>query len=245
MWDLASRRELTRLLGASDGVITAAFSPDGTRVVAVGRDSTVRVWDRGGTLRLALAGHTGVTWHAEFSHDGRRILTSADDGSARIWDAETGMPLAVLEGHGAAVLRARFSPDDAQVVTSSYDGTVVAWHWPAAALASGTRASDPIARLMVVDAIAWIAIACSARTRVWNAAGADLAPRISPARTSPPRDGPRDARERDPSYRCSKCLGPRARRDHVIRPILAIAAGADRVAVVDATHRRVRRIDRR
>ncbi|HEX9105297.1 MAG TPA: WD40 repeat domain-containing protein, partial [Polyangia bacterium] len=128
VWDVASRRMLTLLRGASEELLQASFSPDGARVVAASHDGTARVWDlASGQLQLTLTGHHGGLWSAAFDGTGTRILTSADDGSARLWDATNGLPLAVLEGHDKPVLRPRFSPDGAHVATVSYDGTAAIW----------------------------------------------------------------------------------------------------------------------
>src|SRR5262249_39828320 len=45
IWDLATGTEITKLEGHGFVELSAAFSPDGTRVVSGSMDQTVRLWD--------------------------------------------------------------------------------------------------------------------------------------------------------------------------------------------------------
>jgi WD40 repeat protein len=83
----ATGKELKRLTSTS--LHSAAFSPDGKRLVSGGYlDSTVRVWDAetGRELRKC-EGHTGAVLSVTFFPDGKRIASASADGSARIWRA--------------------------------------------------------------------------------------------------------------------------------------------------------------
>jgi WD40 repeat protein len=58
------------LSGHTDVVRSAAFSPDGRRIVTASDDQTARLWDAGTGKEIALlSGHTYIVRSAAFSLD--------------------------------------------------------------------------------------------------------------------------------------------------------------------------------
>ena len=94
--------------------MSAAFSPDGKRIVTASWDKTARLWDTetGKPIGEPLKGHEGAMYSAAFSPDGKRIVTASADKTARLWDAETGKPIGEpLKGHdGCSGLARRSAP---------------------------------------------------------------------------------------------------------------------------------------
>ena len=77
-YNRAPWRTVRVLEGHSGAVNSAAFSPDGKRIVTASADYTARVWDAAGGESLAvLEGHSGYVWYTEFSPDGMRIVTAS------------------------------------------------------------------------------------------------------------------------------------------------------------------------
>jgi WD40 repeat protein len=69
-----------------DIVISAVFSPDGSKILTASGDNTARVWDAatGRALSEPLQ-HEDIVISAVFSPDGSKILTASKDNTARVW----------------------------------------------------------------------------------------------------------------------------------------------------------------
>eukprot|EP01043_Picozoa_sp_COSAG02_P033365 COSAG02_NODE_2273_length_9263_cov_10.296377_1_plen_780_part_10 len=117
-----------QLMGHSDDVNSASFSPDGTKVVSGSHDQTVRIWDAvTGECEQTLQGHSSHVTSASFSPDGTKVVSGSHDRTVRIWDAVTGECEQTLQGHSSYVRSASFSPDGTKVVSGSHDQTVRIW----------------------------------------------------------------------------------------------------------------------
>ncbi|MBO0754991.1 MAG: TIR domain-containing protein, partial [Bradyrhizobiaceae bacterium] len=103
-----------------ESLISAAFSPDGMRIVTASSDNTARIWDAANGKEIkVLRGHDGAVLSAAFSPDGTRIVTASKDKTARIWNVATGNVIKVLRGHEGDVISAAFSQDGTRIVTAS------------------------------------------------------------------------------------------------------------------------------
>jgi eukaryotic-like serine/threonine-protein kinase len=124
----AADAQIGVLSGHRDSVHSAAYSPDGTRIVTASMDKTVRIWDaRTGAQLAVLSGHSDGVNSVAYSPDGKHILKASTDKTARIWDARTGTALIVLSGHGASIKSAEYSRDGTHIVTASFDKTARIW----------------------------------------------------------------------------------------------------------------------
>ncbi|MFP3042600.1 caspase family protein [Treponema primitia] len=131
-WDAATGRKLRELSGHTEGVSSAAYSPDGKRIASanaefIGRDHSIKIWDlEGGREILSLTGHTGGVNAIAWSPDGKRIVSGSADRTIRVWDAQTGQELGTLARGVLPVDRAAYSPDGKRII-SEIDGYIKIW----------------------------------------------------------------------------------------------------------------------
>jgi WD40 repeat protein len=124
--DLNTGERLCALKGHRGRVYSAAYSPDGSRIVTAGRDRTARVWDaRTGRSLFVLRRHAGSVYEAGFSPDGSRIVTVASS-SGRVWDARTGELLTVLNPNRGTLYRAVFCSGGRRVLVAR-PGLCILW----------------------------------------------------------------------------------------------------------------------
>jgi hypothetical protein len=128
LWDTDTGREGSIVGDATiSGVMGAAFSPDGSRLVTVNvYDAAIRVqWLRAkqtGETGGAFTLNTATARNVAFSPDGRRIL-SESDGTAKLWDAATGRDLLTLRTPG--ITKCQFSLDGHAIISARADGTLI------------------------------------------------------------------------------------------------------------------------
>ena len=122
------KKTRVELSGHKREINSAAFSPDGTRIVTASWDKTARIWNaQSGEQIATLAGHKKAVYSAAFSPDGTRIVTASRDNTARVWNAQSGAMLVTLAGHEDYIYFAAFSPDGTRIVTTSEDTTARVW----------------------------------------------------------------------------------------------------------------------
>lgn len=141
----------------NQGILSAAFSADGRRVVTGGDDNFAFVWsiDVDPQQKLTakvthqLLGHTAAVNSVALAAG--RILTGSADGSAKLWDVRSETPAAngeqpakagvapeetiaqgkeimTLQGHDEGVTSVQFSsPDGREILTGSRDGRAIIW----------------------------------------------------------------------------------------------------------------------
>jgi len=136
-------------MGHTGGILSAAFSPNGQRIVTGSVDQTGKVWDAvNGKELFTLNGHRSWVPCVAFSPDGRRIATGSADQTAKVWNADNGKEELSLTGHRDWIGSVAFSPDGQRIVTGSGDQTAKVWD-----AASGRELLTLLGHSAVVNAV--------------------------------------------------------------------------------------------
>ena len=115
-----------RLVGMSERIQSAVFSPDGTRLAVAGgspgRLGELQVWSVGSeTLQLSLPVTYDTIYGASWSADNRYIAFGCSDNTVRVVEAKTGRQVLFNGAHNDWVLDTTFSIQGDHVVSVSRD----------------------------------------------------------------------------------------------------------------------------
>src|SRR5213078_214730 len=104
------------------------YSPDGTRLAALGFDGAVQVWDLKAGVWVGLADSpVGDVAGVAFPGPDRAVAWAMDGLAVALWEVPSGKRLHLPEGHTRAVTSVLFSADGRTVWTAGADHTVAGW----------------------------------------------------------------------------------------------------------------------
>ncbi len=101
-----------------------AFDRTGHRLVTVGNNGTVQLWQ---FLRTAFT-HVGAVTDVAFDPSGQTLASVSADHAVRLWDVKQGDLLHEFSGHTDTVKGVAFRPDGKLFVSAGDDGTVRLWN---------------------------------------------------------------------------------------------------------------------
>ncbi len=127
-------------LGHSGKINQLLYSPDGTRIITVSNDKSIRVWDAQKGEELSAIhieqgeGYEGMIYAADLSPDGKLLAVAGypviDDvvrNYVTVIDLEKNEQKTVGIGHTDIINAVKFSPDGSLIATGSNDQTVRIW----------------------------------------------------------------------------------------------------------------------
>lgn len=131
LYDLETGELELNLRGHTDGILSVAFSSDGTIGISGSWDNSARVWDleTGRTLHT-LVGHTERVSAVDITPDGHYAITGSNDRSMHLWNLETGEDELEYAGHTNRIQTVQFHPNNREMVSGSIDSTANIWRFP-------------------------------------------------------------------------------------------------------------------
>ncbi len=116
------------LIGDTDGVNSASYSPDGSQFATGSADKTIKLWDVATHQNITmLIGHTDAVNSVAYSSDGTLLASASSDNTIRLWDVSTQQNIYTLHGHTDAVNSVAYSSDGTLLASASSDNTVKLW----------------------------------------------------------------------------------------------------------------------
>jgi WD40 repeat protein len=152
-------------------VVSAAWSPDGSRIVTIS-GTIARSWNAatGHPVTPPLP-HEDEVSSAAWSPDGRCIVTASKDRTVRVWKAATGQPITPPLRHASAVNSATFSPCGTRIVIACDDRTAGIWDAATGVLAKLWLAHDDRVKSAAFspDGRRILTVSCDKTAQIWDA----------------------------------------------------------------------------
>jgi WD40 repeat protein len=139
------------LVGHSDSVVSAKFTPDGSLIATGSYDSTIRLWSAVDGSLVSVIEETGSEIEVMAFHPSQNVLVAGcADGSVWVWSIENSEPVMrhMLRGHahGSGVRSLDFLGKDFQgLLSTSEEGICIVWNLKTGQIVHKTRPlSEPI-----------------------------------------------------------------------------------------------------
>jgi WD40 repeat protein len=133
---------LHSLVGHTNWVFSATYSPDERQLASTSADGTVRIWDLATGDCLHVLNHPHWTIRAIFSPDGRKLIVSGMSADIYIWDPVSGKLIQTLTGHADWVWSIACSPDGKTLYSAGEDRTIRSWDLGEGTCVSAFRAHN-------------------------------------------------------------------------------------------------------
>ena len=127
--DFQNGTEIRRWKAHMGSINSLSLSPDGSEILSVSIDSTVKKWDALTGREVAVfQGFSCSINQAVYSSDGRSFVLACSDGTVRIFDNINGRERLSIPVHTGPVLSVDCNTDASMVVSGGFDGLVKILH---------------------------------------------------------------------------------------------------------------------
>jgi WD40 repeat protein len=119
LWDVETRKVMSKWTGHRDAVRALCWSADGERVASGSWDGTARVWDVRGTNILTIKTGQERVCAVTYSPDSSKLAAGGHrENAVKIWDAKTGKLLNTLK-HDWMVCSLAWTSDGNKLISAS------------------------------------------------------------------------------------------------------------------------------
>jgi len=120
--------EIAVLVGHTDGLWAAVFSPDGKRAATCSDDKSLRIWQVESGRLLASFDLPSAINCARFFRDGNRLLVGLANGHLAVYDVRDGKRLVEVGKHEDEVVGVEILPGETDVISVSRDRSLRRWN---------------------------------------------------------------------------------------------------------------------